>query len=198
METESGMNGLDIEYQIDGKSFFGYLADGSNGGRAPGILVVHQANGLSEHTKERTRMLADLGYVAFALDMYGEVPATRERAQAHLATVMDDPSLLRVRASAGFNFLKSCRNVDVKRLAAIGFCFGGSVVLEFVRDNRELACAVVFHPGLNWLPEKDDRKITCKVMACIGIEDPLIPASLREKLIELDLDFVKPVLWDGE
>jgi dienelactone hydrolase len=175
----------DIAYPIDGKTYTGYLADGSTAGKAPGVLVCHQGNGLTDHARERARMLAELGYVAFALDMYGEVAASMPQAMALITALVQDRPLLRKRANAGLDVLKAQTPVDPGRLAAIGFCFGGGVVLELARTNPELAAVVAFHPGLTGLPETDDRKIAGKVMVCAGVLDPLIPVAGRERFIEL-------------
>lgn len=175
----------DIAYQIDGKTHTGYLADGANGKRAPGVLVCHQGGGLTDHARERARMLAELGYIAFALDMYGEVATSREHAMALIGSLTGDPPLLRKRAAAGFDVLKTPAGVDPGRLAAIGYCFGGGVVLELARVHPELACVVAFHPGLSNQPEHDDRKIRPKVMVCAGVLDPLIPPAARERFISL-------------
>jgi dienelactone hydrolase len=178
------MKAHDLPYEVGEKAFTGYLADGSNGRKVPGILVCHQGAGLTDHTRERARMLAELGYVAFALDMYGEVATSREHAMRLMAG-MQDISVLRARAIAGLENLKVQSNVDVNRLAAAGYCFGGGLVLELARLRSDLACIVAFHPGLTDLPDQDGRKIVCKVMVCAGNHDPLIPAEAREKFIAL-------------
>ena len=176
----------DIAYRVGEKSLTGYLADDDARGRGrPGVLVCHQGGGLTEHARERVRMLAELGYVAFALDMYGEVAKSREQAMSLLGALSDNPPLLRARADAGLELLKSQANVDPKRLSAIGYCFGGAVVLELARSRDDLGSVVAFHPGLTNLPDKDDRKVACKVMVCAGVEDPLIPSEAREKFIRL-------------
>lgn len=175
----------DIAYPIDGKTYTGYLADGSSTANAPGILVCHQGGGLTDHARERARMLAELGYVAFALDMYAEVATGMPQAMALITSLVQNPPLLRKRANAGLDVLKAQPHVDTSRLAAIGYCFGGGVVLELARSNPELACVVAFHPGLTSLPESDDRKIAGKVMVCAGVLDPLIPAAARERFIAL-------------
>ncbi len=176
----------DIAYQVDGKTFTGYLADDDRrGGGRPGILVCHQGGGLTEHTKERARMLAELGYVAFALDMYGEVATSRERAMSLMGALTQNPPLLQARAHAALDLLKAQPHVDPARLAAIGYCFGGGLVLELARSRADLAAVVAFHPGLTGLPEKDERKTACKVLVCAGVGDPLIPAEAREKFIQL-------------
>src|SRR5258708_15572291 len=116
----------DIAYKIDGTTYTGYLADDdARQGKRPGILVCHQGGGLVDHAKERARMLAELGYVAFALDMYGEVATSREQAMSLLNGLIENPPLLRKRADAGLEVLKAHASVDTKRLAAVGYCFGG-------------------------------------------------------------------------
>jgi dienelactone hydrolase len=175
----------DIPYQVDDRSFTGYLADGSNGRPAPGILVCHQGAGLTEHSKERARMLAELGYVAFAPDLFGEIATSREHVMTLIGQLMTDPALLRKRAAAGFDLLKAQPHTDARRLGAIGHCMGGAIVLELARVHPELAAVVAFHPGLTSLPETDARKIAGKVLVCAGVLDPLIPAAARERLIAL-------------
>jgi dienelactone hydrolase len=175
----------DIAYDIDGKAHTGYLADGANGKRVPGVLVCHQGGGLTDHARERARMLAELGYVAFAVDMYAELATSPEHAMALIGGLVGDPPLLRKRAAAGFDVLKAQPGVDSARLAAIGYCFGGRVVLEMARCHPELSCVVAFHPGLSQQLEHDSRKVTVKVMACAGVQDPLIPAAARERFIAL-------------
>lgn len=179
------MQTKDIAYTCGEKALTGYLADGSGGKAAPGILLCHQGGGLTEHTRERARMLAELGYVAFALDMYGEVATSREQAMSLLNGLAGDPSLLRARAGAGLKVLTMEADVDTDRLAAIGYCFGGWAVLEMAREFPELACVVAFHPGLTGLPESDPRKVTAKVLVCAGADDPLIPPDARTRLAAL-------------
>ncbi|HLY04451.1 MAG TPA: dienelactone hydrolase family protein [Rhizomicrobium sp.] len=172
----------DIVYDVDGTRLTGYLADDETRGPGrPGILVVHQGRGLAEHTRERARMLATLGYVAFALDMFGETPTDMQHAMKLMQRLAENPALLRSRALAGLDQLKEQTNVDSNRLAAIGYCFGGVVVLELARLDIGLAAVAAFHPALTNLPERDDRPIACKVMVCAGDEDPLIPVASREQ-----------------
>jgi dienelactone hydrolase len=176
----------DVAYQSGGKNLTGYFAvDDTRAGKRPGVLVCHQGGGLTNHEKTRARMLAEIGYAAFALDMYGEVATSRERAMALLTELSRNPALLAERALAGLAQLKAQVNVDAGRLAAIGFCFGGAVVLDLARITPEFGCVVAFHPGLTGLPEKDDRKVHARVMVCAGEKDPLIPPDAREKFIAL-------------
>jgi dienelactone hydrolase len=180
------MKTADIVYEVDETKLTGYLADDeTRGAGRPGVLIVHQGRGLAEHTKERARMLASLGYVAFALDMFGETPADMQHAMRLLQMMAENPALLRRRALAGLEQLRQQANVDTSRLAATGYCFGGVVVLELARLDAELAAVVAFHPALTNLPERDDRKVACKVMVCAGDDDPLIPVPSREKFAGL-------------
>ena len=180
------MKTADMPYAVDGRTYTGYLAlpDGTTGKR-PGILVCHQGNGLGEHAKERARMLASEGYVAFALDMYGAVAKNMQEAMAWIQALVGNPAELRKRAAAGLDVLKSEPAVDTNRLAAIGYCFGGGVVLEMARAMAGLSCVCAFHPGLTGQPESDERKVLCKVMVCAGVDDPLIPPEARERFISL-------------
>jgi dienelactone hydrolase len=178
----------DISYKSGDKMLTGYLAAPDGADRRPGVLVCHQGGGMTEHTKERARMLAELGYIAFALDMYGTVVTKMEEAMPLMLALVQNPPEMRQRAQTGLDILKAQPGVDTSRLAAIGFCFGGALVLELARFARELRCVVAFHPGMAPpvpLPESDERAIACKVMVCAGAYDPFVPPSAREKFAEL-------------
>ncbi len=130
-------------------------------------------------------MLADLGYVAFAADLYGEVAKERDDAMRLLNGLVGNKPLWAERMLAGLAQLKAQPHVDASRLAAIGFCFGGMTVLELVRVTTEMKCVVAFHPGLTGLPETDPRPVTGKVMVCAGQKDPLIPDEARTRFLKL-------------
>ena len=179
------MRTTDVTYTAGGRSLTGYLADGSNGAKASGILVCHQGGGMRDHERERARMLADLGYVAFVLDIYGEVPTTRERMGELMDSCVNSAALWDELILAGLAQLKAQASVDASRLGAIGFCFGGMTVIEAVRATDELKCAVAFHPGLTRLPESDPRPVHGKVMVCAGQRDPLIPDDARNRFLRL-------------
>ncbi|MBI3676044.1 MAG: dienelactone hydrolase family protein [Proteobacteria bacterium] len=175
----------DVIYQVGGKTLTGYLAAPDDGSKRPGILIFHQGGGLRDHEKERARMLAGLGYVAFAADMYGTVATKMEEAMPLMQELVKNPPLLQERAMGGLAQLKAHAGADTSKLAAIGFCFGGGVVIELSRSSPDFACVVAFHPGMAQLPDKDDRKVYSKVLVCAGQKDPLIPAEAREKFIGL-------------
>jgi dienelactone hydrolase len=179
------MRTSDISYRCGDKALTGYLADGAKGRPAPGVLLCHQGGGLTEHTRERARMLGELGYVAFAADPYGEVATSREQAMALLTGLTADLPLLHARVSAGLEVLRAQANVDAGRLAAIGYCFGGWTALEMARTFSDFACVVAFHPGLSDLPRTDARPVLTKVLVCAGADDPLITPASRTQLAAL-------------
>ena len=172
-----------IDYEVNGKPFTGFLADGSKGRRAPGILVAHEGGGMTDHPKDRARMLAGLGYVAFAMDTFGEPIHEIARGREILMALMADPDELRARASTALDILRNHPNVDPKRLAAIGFCFGGTTVLELARSGGDVACVVGFHSGLTPARRAEPGAIKAKILVCIGADDPIIPPEQRDAFI---------------
>jgi dienelactone hydrolase len=170
----------DIEYRDGSLTLRGLLAcDETVEGKRPGILVVHEAWGLGDHAMDRARMLAELGYVALAADMYGDrrmagdLPAAMEL----IGELRTDPAKLRARAGAAVAALKAQPNVDGSKLAAIGFCFGGTVVLELARGGADLKGVVSFHGGLQTMAPAEPGAVTPKVLVCTGADDPMIPSA---------------------
>jgi dienelactone hydrolase len=129
-----------LSYSEGGTTFLGYLADPEGSGRRPGIIVAHEAPGLNDHPKRRARMLAELGYVALAVDMYGngKVAGKGEDSQQLMAPLREDVPKLRRVVRAGLDALAARPNVDPKRLGAMGYCFGGLAVLELARTGAPL------------------------------------------------------------
>ncbi len=177
------MDAREIAYDIDGKTFTGYLADGSKGKKVLGILVAYEAGGMTEHPKARARMLAEAGYVAFAMDTFGEAIRDMAHAMSHVASLSADLATLRKRANVALDLLKAQPNVDAKRMGAIGFCFGGTTVLELARSGADIGCVVGFHSGLATIAPQDAKNIKAKVLVLIGAKDPIIPAEQREAFI---------------
>ena len=124
------MNSEKLAYSVGGKSFVGHLAHSGLRDQRPGVLVCHDAGGLREHAIERANRLANAGYVAYALDLFGEPITSTEHAKANIAGLTGDLPTLRARLNAGLVALKSHPLVDPTRTAAIGFCFGGTAALE--------------------------------------------------------------------
>jgi dienelactone hydrolase len=166
----------DVRYSDGTVEFLGYLAfDDTAPDKQPGVLVVHEGLGLGEHIMERTRRIAKLGYVAFAADMFGsrrQFSDIREMSKL-LSDLRNDVPTLRARARAALATLVSLPQVDGTRLAAIGFCFGGSVVLELARDGADLKAVVSLHGVLSTRAPAETNKVKASVLVCTGADDPL-------------------------
>ena len=176
------MHTRDIEYSADGVRMIGqYVVDDSKPGRRAGILICHEGPGLTDHTKKIAARLAGLGYAAFAMDYHGDGKPLADRTQtmARLAPWMADPTGIRTRALAALDVLKSQKDVDPARLAAIGYCFGGTTALEIGRSGADVKAIVGFHSGLATARPQDARNIKGKVLVCIGADDPIIPPAQR-------------------
>ncbi len=167
-----------LEYKHGDVVLQGYLAyDDSISANRPGVLVVHEWWGLNDYPKKRARQLAELGYVAFAADMYGKgvVATDRSEAGALAGAVRRDRRLMRDHAAAALEVLRNHPLCDKDRIAAIGYCFGGGVVLELARDGADIAGVVSFHGSLNTPNPKDAKNIKAKVLVCHGADDPSVP-----------------------
>jgi dienelactone hydrolase len=166
-----------VEYKHDTTTLEGYLAyDQSIQGTRPGVLIVHEWNGLGDYVKMRADSLAKLGYVAFAIDMYGKGirPATREEAARQAGIYRSDRGLMRARANAGLQELLKNKLVDPRRIAAIGYCFGGGVALELARSGADLAGTVSFHGNLDTPNPADAKNIKGHILALQGGADPAV------------------------
>jgi len=167
-----------IEYEHDGTMLEGYLAyDDSVKGKRPGILVVHQWKGLTDYEKMRARMLAELGFVAFAADIYGKGlrPADNKEAAEFASRYRGDRKLMRARAMAALGALEKQKPVDPARTAVIGYCFGGTVALELARQGADMDGVITFHGGLDTPNPDDARNIKGKVLALHGAADTVVP-----------------------
>lgn len=165
-----------VEYSQGGTKLIGYMAhDDAVSGKRPGVLVVHEWWGLNDHAKMRAEALAAMGYVAFAIDMYGEGLTTRDPKEAsRLSGHLRSTPLMRERALAGLEMLKRNDLVDRSRLAAIGFCFGGTTVLELAYTGADLKAVVTFHGGLTDPKPEDMGKVRAKILVLHGAEDPYV------------------------
>ena len=172
-----------LTYQADGLSMRSTLfLPSGGGGRAPGVLVFPEAFGLSEHAIGRAERLAGMGYVALACDLHGDahLEDDLERAIGLLKPLFAEPSKTRARARGGLDALLGRPEVDRDRIAAIGFCFGGTMALELARDGADVHAVVGFHSGLGTAaPKEDAKRIKGRVLVCIGADDPMIAAEQR-------------------
>ncbi len=169
-----------VEYRHEDKVLEGYLAyDDSISTQRPGVIVVHEWTGLGPYAKMRTEQLAKLGYIAFAVDMYGKgVLAKDAKEAAALSGIYtSNRQLMRSRAYAGLEVLRNQKLTDPRRLVAIGYCFGGTTVLEMARGGADLAGVVSFHGELSTPNPGDAGNIKAKVLVLHGADDPVVPAQ---------------------
>ncbi|MBJ6724502.1 dienelactone hydrolase family protein [Geomesophilobacter sediminis] len=186
-----------VEYQQGGTTLEGYLAYSDTvKGKRPGILVVHEWTGVGPYVKHRAEQLAAMGYVAFAADIYGKGvrPATPELAAKEAAKYRGpDRTLIRARAQAGLDQLARFPQTDPKRLAAIGYCFGGTAVLELARSGADVLGTVSFHGGLDTPNPADASRIRGKVLALAGADDPIVPppqvAAFQQEMRNAKVDW---------
>jgi dienelactone hydrolase len=184
----------DIEYAVDDAVMTGRLFVPEGEGSRPGVLVAHEANGLSDHELERARRLAELGYVAFAVDYHGSARAdTDAEMMVRLEGLGTSPDRMRAISRAALEVLTAQPRVDTARVAGVGFCFGAVMMLELARDRADLKAVVGFHPGSADHDPGDSRSITGKVLMCVGSEDPWFPAEQRlafeEEMRAADVDW---------
>lgn len=176
MKTQTAVHTETVDYKQGDVMLEGFLAcDQSISGKRPGVLVVHQWQGITDYEKRRAQQLAQLGYVAFCADIFGKgirpktVPEAAEQAGKFRN---GDRKLLRARVNAGLEELKKNPLVDASRVAAIGYCFGGTTVLELARSGAELNGVVSFHGGLDSPHPADGKNIKCKILVLAGADDP--------------------------
>jgi dienelactone hydrolase len=182
--ARAGLHTEKVEYKHGDVVLEGYLAyDDSTTDKRPGVLVVHEWTGVNPYVEKRAEQLAQMGYVAFALDMYGKgVRAKDQKEAAALAgKYKGDRKLMRARAQVGLDVLLKQERTDPKRVAAIGYCFGGTTVLELARGGTDIAGVVSFHGDLATPTPEDAKNIKAKVLACHGADDPFVPPDVVAK-----------------
>ena len=166
-----------VEYTHGEVVLEGYIAyDDAIEGKRPGVLVAHEWKGLNDYAKHRAEQLAQLGYFAFAVDMYGKgIRAKDHDEAAHLSGLYrSDRQLMRGRILAALEQLKSYAQVDPTRIAAIGYCFGGTAVLELARSGADILGVVTFHGGLDTPTPEDAKNIKARILVCHGADDRFI------------------------
>jgi dienelactone hydrolase len=152
----------------------GFVAyDDAFSGSRPVILVVHQWTGLGEYEKTRARMLAELGYLAFCVDMYGrgERATNMAQARAYATKYRSSRPLMRARAQAALDAARRLPQADGTKVVAIGYCFGGGVVIELARSGADVAGVVSFHGNLDTPDPSDAKRIKGSVLVCHGGAD---------------------------
>ena len=172
--AEPKIQGRTVEYSTQGVVMKGYLAYDENiEGTRPGVLVIDEWWGLSDYGRKRARMLAELGYTALAVDMYGEGKLAEHPSDAgKLATeLMKNFDVAKARFTAAMDFLKLQDTVDSTRIAAIGYCFGGGVVLNMARQGVDLKGVASFHGGLTAVKPSQPGSVKAKILVLNGADD---------------------------
>lgn len=167
----------EILYSDAGTNMIGYLAyDSELKEKRPGILVVHEWWGNNDYSKMRARMLAELGYIAFAVDMYGDgkIAENPEMAMEFSTILYKEPEIAKTRIEAALEQLKKNPQTDDTKIAAIGYCFGGSMVLNAAKQGVELNGVVSFHGGLKGVPPQNGVSMG-KFLICQGGLDKFVP-----------------------
>jgi len=166
-----------VEYTANNVDLKGYIAyDNSLKEKRPAVIVVHEWWGVTDYPKKRAEMLASLGYVAFAIDMYGDgkVADNPGDAQKFAGESMKDLSLLKAKFAAATELLKKNERVDSTRIAAIGYCYGGGVVLNMARAGVDLKGVVSFHGNLTTTTPAQKGNLKAKILVCNGGDDKFI------------------------
>src|SRR6266852_155115 len=169
-----------IEYKDGDVALRGFVAfDDKKAGKRPGVLVMPEAFGLGDHAKQRAERLAGLGYVALAGDPYGDglEVSNLQDAMKHATPLFADSAKLRKRGRAALDKLASLPEADAGRLAAIGFCMGGSFCLELARDGAPVRGIVSFHGALQTQAPAERGRVKAKILVCHGADDTLVPAA---------------------
>lgn len=180
IQTES------IRYMVDGQEFIGLLAyDAKSSSSRPGVIVVHEWRGINDYAKKRAVDLASEGYVAFAVDMYGggkEIPQADARTMS--SKVGSDFPLIQRRFNAALDILRKARYVDSNRIAAIGYCFGGGIVLNMARMGTDIKGVVGFHSSINTGLTAKAGDVRTRILAIQGDADPAAPEEQQKAFVK--------------
>jgi dienelactone hydrolase len=174
-----------VEYRDADVNLTGlFVSDDTHSGKRPGVLVVHGGAGLDDHAKGRAKGFAELGYIVFACDMYGNgIAGDRQRVMSRIMELRKDPAKLSQRAGAGIAVLRCHPQVD-GRIAAVGYCFGGMTVLELARSGADLAGAISVHGSLDTSLPAQPGAIKAKILVCHGALDPHVPLTQVNAFVE--------------
>ena len=168
-----------VSYTGDGITMNGFVVyDENKEGARPAVLVIHEWWGLNDYTKSRARQLAELGYIAMAVDMYGngKTADNPDSAGKYATPFYKDPQMTKARFDAALEKLKTYSQTDGNKIAAIGYCFGGAQVLNLARLGEDLKGVVSFHGNLLGVP-LDKEKLKADILVCHGAADPFVPQT---------------------
>lgn len=185
-----------IEYKDGDTVLEGFLAyDDAKTGARPGVLVIHDWTGLGDYAKRRATMLAELGYVAFAADIYGKGVRPTDPADCakEAGKYKGNLPLLRQRVTLGYDQLLKRKEVDAQKTAAIGYCFGGTTALELARSGSPVAGVVSFHGNLGTNLPAREGAVKARVLVCHGADDPYVKpaeqAAFKEEMAKAKVNY---------
>jgi len=188
--AEGKVVGKNVAYEQGSVQLEGYLAyDDAVTGRRPGVLVVHEWWGLNEYARARADQLAGLGYVAFAVDMYGKGKVTShpEKAGEWAKQVNSNVQAWQQRALAGLEVLRKQAIADTERIAAIGYCFGGATVQQLAYSGADIKGVVSFHGGFVQPPAEQGKQVKAKILICHGAADPMAkPGDIEQYIAAME------------
>lgn len=191
-----------VTYAAQGTTLKGYRAAPASGGNGAGVLVFHEWWGLNDYIRGRAERLAELGYVALAADMYGDgkVAADPQEAGSLMNGVLGDVASADARLRAAIAQLQSDPGVADGRIGAIGYCFGGAIVLHAARSGMDVAAVVSFHGALGAMRKATPGSVKARVLVCHGAADVLVPeadlAAFREEMTAAGADY-RVIAYDG-
>lgn len=189
-QEKTGIVEKEIEYSSNGTTLKGFLAyDGDLEGKRPGVIVVHEWWGLNSYARKRAVMLAKLGYTALAIDMYGNGKQANhpDDAGKFAMEVFSNMDAAKARFEAGLNLLKEQPQTDPDKIAAIGYCFGGGVVLHMARLGEDLVGVVSFHGSLPTQVPAKPNTVKAQILVCNGADDPFTtPEQIEAFKKEMD------------
>jgi len=201
--SHAAVQGREVSYSANGTILKGYIAwDDAIKGKRPGILVVHEWWGNNEYTHQRARMLAEYGYTALALDMYGDGKHTHhpDDAGKFAGEVRNNAALAKARFEAALGLIKNEPTVDANNIAAIGYCFGGSVALNMARAGEPLKAVLSYHGSLSTDHPAEAGKVQARIASFSGEDDPVIPAAqvaaFREEMSKAGVNY-KALTYPG-
>jgi dienelactone hydrolase len=191
--ASAAMKTEQIEYKQGDTALQGYIAyDDASEGKRPGVIVVHEWWGHNQHARNQAERLAKLGYVGFAIDMYGKGKlATHPTDAREMATaVRSNPQLATDRFMAAYNYITKHPKVDAERIGATGYCFGGSIILAMARRGVDIDALATFHSALTPIEPSTGKPIKTKILICHGGDDAFIPQA--------DIDAFKKEMADAK
>jgi len=178
--AHAAVQGKEVSYNANGTTLKGYIAyDDAVKGKRPGVLVIHEWWGHNEYARKRARMLAEHGYTALAVDMYGDGKQAHhpDDAQKFSSEVAKNAVLAKARFDAAYSLISNESTVDANNIGAIGYCFGGTVALNMARIGEPLKVVVSFHGGLGTDSPAETGKVKAHIASFTGEDDPFIPAA---------------------